>query len=78
MSDINRSVSPGLYRNVSIYDAYLFYCKSASTNIGEDRIEPTSVGKQVVSKSYFEKYIYDNYSDYIVESKFLTPEWYQL
>lgn len=47
--------------NYSIYDAYSFYCK-----------QPNS---QNVSKSYFEKYVIDNFSEYIVESKFLSSEW---
>jgi len=78
LSEMSRAASPGIYRNVSIYDAYLFYCKYATSAISENISEPTTIGKQVVSKSYFEKYIYDNYYDYIVESKFLTPGWYQL
>jgi hypothetical protein len=49
--------------NISIYDAYLFYCKYYSSNI------------QIVSKSYFEKYIFDNCAEFIIESKFLSSEW---
>jgi len=49
--------------NYSIYDAYLFYCKYYSNNI------------QIVSKSYFEKYVFDNCADFIIESKFLSSEW---
>jgi hypothetical protein len=49
--------------NYSIYDAYLFYCKYYSNNI------------QIVSKSYFEKYIFDNCAEFIIESKFLSSEW---
>jgi hypothetical protein len=48
--------------NYSIYDAYSFYCKQNNM--------------QNVSKSYFEKYIVDNFNEYIVDSKFLSSEWY--
>jgi len=48
--------------NYSIYDAYSFYCKQGYL--------------QNVSKSYFEKYIFDNYNEFIVDSKFLSSEWY--
>lgn len=47
--------------NYSIYDAYSFYCKQANG--------------QNVSKSYFEKYVMDNFSEYIVETKFLSSQW---
>lgn len=75
----DRSASPGIYRNISIYDAYLFYCKNMSSSpMTNPSVQPavSAMRKQVVSKSYFEKYIYDNYYDYIVDSKFLSPEWY--
>jgi hypothetical protein len=74
-----RASSPPIYRNISIYDAYLFYCKNMSSSPSANPINLPSVSairKQVVSKSYFEKYIYDNYYDYIIESKFLSQEWY--
>ena len=74
-----RASSPPIYRNISIYDAYLFYSKNMSSSPSANPINLPSVSairKQVVSKSYFEKYIYDNYDEYIIESKFLSPEWY--
>jgi len=55
--------------NISIYDAYRYYCKYFS-NINN------STNKFIVGKSYFEKYIYDNLSQYVIESKFLSHEWY--
>jgi hypothetical protein len=74
-----RASSPNIYRNISIYDAYLFYCKhmtaSPASNPSNQPVV-SAMRKQVVGKSYFEKYIYDNYYDYIVESKFLSPDWY--
>jgi hypothetical protein len=63
------SLSPSLRHNVSIYDAYIYYCNFYSNNSND---------KQIVSKSYFEKYIFENLSEYIVDSKFLTAEWYIL
>jgi hypothetical protein len=59
-----RPTSPGNNMNYSIYDAYSFYCKLNNS--------------QNVSKSYFEKYIFDNFNQYIVDSKFLSCEWYML
>jgi len=32
--------------------------------------------KMIVSKSYFEKYIFENLEEYIIDSKFLSAEWY--
>jgi hypothetical protein len=65
-----------VYSNISIYDAYLYYCKftTRASNIALNEL--TTLQKQIVSKSYFEKYIFDNYSDYIIDNKFLRPEWY--
>jgi hypothetical protein len=47
--------------NYSIYDAYSFYCKQQNTIN--------------VSKSYFEKYIFDHFPQYVVDGKFLSNEW---
>jgi len=66
---VNRVSSPGMYRNVSIYDAYLYYSKYTSSN---------RTRRQIVSKTYFEKYIFDNYQEYIMESKFISSDWYIL
>jgi hypothetical protein len=61
-----RTRSPQIRNNVSIYDAYLFYCKHYSQ----------TEYNQIVSKSYFEKYIFESLSQYIIDSKFLSVEWY--
>lgn len=66
----DRSQTPSLRSNISIYDAYRFYCKYYS-NLN-------TVNKLIVSKAYFEKYVFDNLSQYIVDSKFLSYEWYHL
>jgi hypothetical protein len=64
-----RMQSPSGRNNISIYDAYRYYCKYYS-NINN------LTNKLIVSKSYFEKYILDNLSHFIVDSKFLSYEWY--
>ena len=66
----DRVQSPSLRNNISIYDAYRFYCKYYS-NL-------SSVNKLIASKAYFEKYVFDNLSQYIVDSRFLSYEWYIL
>lgn len=66
---IDRVQSPSSRNNISIYEAYRFYCKYYS-NIHQ------SSNKLIVSKSYFEKYVFDNLSQYIIDSKFLSYEWY--
>jgi len=74
---INRSLSnasPSLNnRNITIYDAYQFYCKyySSTSHSGEST-------RQIVSKSYFDKYVMDNLSEYVIEDKFLSAEWYMI
>jgi hypothetical protein len=64
----DRVQSPSLRSNISIYDAYRYYCKYYS-NLN-------TINKLIVSKAYFEKYVFDNLSQYIVDSKFLSYEWY--
>lgn len=77
-TNMSRSSSPVPNRNISIYDAYLFYCKYHSlndTNV-QHHNQNNNHQKQIASKSYFEKYVFDNYNEYIVESKFLSADWY--
>lgn len=71
-----RVQSPSLHHNISIYDAYLYYCKFTNSASNLNLNELTTMEKQVVSKAYFEKYIYDNCLDHIIDNKFLSPEWY--
>lgn len=59
--------SPGLSHHVSIYDTYTYYCKFFSSS-----------NSLIVSKTYFEKYIFDNFDEYIIDGKFLSYEWYIL
>jgi hypothetical protein len=72
-----RPVSPsGNSHNISIYDAYNFYCKYHSS-LNND-IENIISRRMIVSKSYFEKYIFEHLSEYVIDSKFLAAEWYVL
>jgi hypothetical protein len=62
----NRPNTPSIYPNISIYDAYIFYTK----------YKKKDKNKLIVSKVYFEKYILDNYEEYIIDSKYLSSDWY--
>jgi len=75
-SNSNNNIATTISANVPIYDMYLYYCKFVSNSSNINLSELTSYQKQIVSKTYFEKYIYDNYSEFIVDNTFLTPEWY--
>jgi hypothetical protein len=55
--------------NISIYDAYRYYCKYYTT-------QKSNVNRLIVSKAYFDKFIMESLSNYIVDSKFLSWEWY--
>jgi hypothetical protein len=65
-ADFNIECSEITNWNISIYDAYRYYCKYITSNY------PLN---QIVSKSYFEKYIFENFNEYIVESKFISMDW---
>ena len=78
-TNLSRMSSPGIYHNISIYDAYTHYCKYATKS--SSSIDLTNLHNrqhQIVSKVYFEKYIFDNYQEYIIESKFISSDWYML
>ena len=76
VSDTMRVSSPPICQNISIYDAYIFYCKSVS---GSQTTNVTNNNRrQIISKGYFEKYIFDNYQEYIIDSKFISGDWYAL
>jgi hypothetical protein len=54
---------------VTMYEAYKLYCK----NIGEyNRIN--SCKKLIVGKSYFEKFVFEKFGEYIIDSKILSLE----
>ena len=48
---------------ISIYDAYDMYCKSAN--------------QMIVSKSFFEKYVFTNLRDFIIDEKFISLEFWK-
>jgi hypothetical protein len=75
-NSLNRVSSPGIHKNISIYDAYSFYCKYASMSSSNDLTNLHNNQKQIASKAYFEKYIFDNYQEYIIDSKFISCDWY--
>jgi hypothetical protein len=59
-----RNQTPGI---LSIYDAYLFYCKFYSN--------PSKKTPFLVSKTYFEKYMMENFSEYISDDGILERDW---
>jgi hypothetical protein len=52
---------------ITIYEAYKLYCK----NIGEMN-RMNSCKKLIVGKSYFDKFVFDKFGEYIVDSKILS------
>lgn len=64
INNFERTNSPFTGYNISIYDAYTHYYKFYST-----------MNKPVASKIYFEKYIFDNLTDFIVDTNFISNEW---
>ena len=66
-----RTASPSINRNIAIYDAYIFYCKYYSNT-------PDRTYIQIASKAYFEKFVFDNLTDYVIADKFISMDWYTL
>jgi hypothetical protein len=64
-SNYERVSSPIEGRNISIYDAYNYYCRFFSS----------INGKLIVSKSYFERYIMELLCEYIIDSKYISSDW---
>ena len=52
-------------KRVSIYDAYTYYCKYFSC----------LSNKRFVNKSYFERYVFENLSEYVLDAKFISSQW---
>lgn len=65
-TDLNIECNQSPTWNISIYDAYIYYCKYITSNYPSN---------QIVSKSFFEKYIFDNFNEYIIETKFMSSNW---
>lgn len=57
------------YTPISIYDAYSYYCKLNTS------VPVSNFPKLIVHKSYFEKYIFEQYSEYIQDNKWLILDW---
>jgi hypothetical protein len=58
-----RVSSPLQNHNIQIYHLYTSYCKYMSEK------------KLIVNKSYFEKYVYDNLSNYLVDATCVSSDW---
>lgn len=52
---------------ISIYDIYQSYCKYI--------VENRENTKLIVNKNYFDKYINENYQEYIIDNNFLSSNW---
>jgi hypothetical protein len=51
--------------NFSFYETYEFYCKHQGSNNSS----------MIVSKQYFEKYILENLSNYVIDDSFISSDW---
>lgn len=60
-----RTCSPLDGNTISIMDAYNYYCQQHSA----------IPAKLIVGKSYFEKYVFENLYEYVIDSKFLSVDW---
>ena len=86
---INENTPTPIYAT-TVYDAYVWYCKyysdistddltvtdlsTTNTFVEKRKIKPS--GKRpIVSKSYFEKYVNDTITEYIVDEKYILREW---
>jgi hypothetical protein len=52
-------------KHISIYDAYAFYCKYYSS----------LNNKRFVNKAYFEKYVFENLTEFVIDTNFISYEW---
>jgi hypothetical protein len=69
-SPTDRPTSPSITRNIAIYDAYIFYCKYYANTTNKSHL--------IVSKAYFEKYVFDNLIRFVMDDKFLSCDWYMV
>ena len=53
---------------ISIYDIYSFYCRFFSAKFTQQKLF-------LVSKSYFEKYLMEHYSEFLYDNGTLSHEW---
>lgn len=67
--NLKEELNQSEYKQISIYDAYSYYCKLNTS------VPVSNFPKLIVHKSYFEKYIFEQYSEYIQDNKWLTVDW---
>jgi len=76
--------STNVCANTSIYDMYIYYSKYYSSNeirhneIGHNEIGSNEIVRQpriIVSKTYFDKYIMDHYTEYVLGTAMLSYQW---
>jgi hypothetical protein len=68
----------------TVYDAYVWYCKYYSEISPDEQPRTNEVERRkmkpidkhpLVSKSYFEKYVCDTMTEYVVDGKYILREW---
>ena len=69
LTDLKEELNQKEYVPISIYDAYTYYCKIHTS------VQTNDFPKLIVHKSYFEKYIFEQYSEYIQDNKWLIEDW---
>jgi len=62
--------SPRSFQNITLYDAYNFYCKFHHANLQDGKKH------MLTSKSYFEKYVRHQYGSYLDNNNVLIKEWF--
>tara|TARA_B100000282_G_C31733423_1_gene492153 strand:+ start:676 stop:2262 length:1587 start_codon:yes stop_codon:yes gene_type:complete len=67
--NLKEELNQSEYTPISIYDAYSYYCKLNTS------VPVSNFPKLIVHKSYFEKYIFEQYSEYIQDNKWLIVDW---
>jgi len=60
--------SPYIYPSISIYDAYAWYCIHNA--------QQRQMKSLLVSKLYFEKYVLETLSPYIIDNKYISMSWW--
>jgi len=69
LSTLKDELNQKEYHPISIYDAYSYYCRLNTS------LPVSNFPKLIVHKSYFEKYIFEQYSEYIQDNKWLLENW---
>ena len=61
------------YPTITLYDAYLYYCKFHNTTNLEDGKNTKPL---LTSKSYFEKYVFHQYGSYLNQNNAFIEDWF--